>query len=90
MGECAIELPRANNEIIRIGPCMFLQQQKYLIQLVTEAEIMDAIKDMPTDKAPRMDGLPIEFFTKNWNAINKIYLQMSKTASLQGDSSPPP
>lgn len=32
-------------------------------------EIIDAIRDMPKDKAPGVDGFLIEFFTKNWATV---------------------
>uniref|UniRef100_M1AKR0 Gag-pol polyprotein n=1 Tax=Solanum tuberosum TaxID=4113 RepID=M1AKR0_SOLTU len=30
---------------------------------------MLAIKSMPNDKSPRIDGIPIEFFVKNWTVV---------------------
>lgn len=54
-----------NTEVIRQGPCLTLQQKEELIQEVTLVEIQNAIKDMPHEKAPGVDGFPIEFFTKH-------------------------
>ncbi|KAH0715190.1 hypothetical protein KY284_008095 [Solanum tuberosum] len=43
--------------------CLTLQQQKEMIKEVTQEEIIEAIKNMPKEKAPGVDGFPIEFFT---------------------------
>lgn len=32
-------------------------------------EIQSAIKDMPHEKAPGVDGFPVEFFTKHWQEV---------------------
>lgn len=45
--------------------CITMQQQKELIREVTYEEIIDAIKTMPKEKAPWLDGFPIEFLTLN-------------------------
>ncbi|OIT33042.1 hypothetical protein A4A49_12963 [Nicotiana attenuata] len=55
-----------NSEVIHQGTCLTLQQKEELIQEVTRVEILNAIKDMPHEKAPGVDGFPIEFFTKHW------------------------
>lgn len=44
-------------------------------QKVKPEEIHEAIKTMPTDKALGVDGSPIEFFTKNWEIVQKDELQ---------------
>nr|XP_009770787.1 PREDICTED: uncharacterized protein LOC104221414 [Nicotiana sylvestris] len=58
-----------------------------MIRPVTSAEIDIAIKDMPTDKAPGIDGFPIEFFTRNWDLVkNDIYAAVQsffETGKLQ-------
>ncbi|XP_019258680.1 PREDICTED: uncharacterized protein LOC109236894 [Nicotiana attenuata] len=51
MGECAGELPRANTIVIKEGPCLTVDQQRTLIQMVTMEEITEAVEDMPKDKA---------------------------------------
>ncbi|KAH0689114.1 hypothetical protein KY289_016472 [Solanum tuberosum] len=42
---------------------------KELIKEVTQEEIIEAIKSMPKEKAPGVDGFPIEFFTGNWDIV---------------------
>lgn len=51
-----------------------MQQQKKLIKEVTDDEIMVDIKMMPRDKAPGMDGFPIELFTSNWELVKSDIL----------------
>ncbi|XP_019257697.1 PREDICTED: uncharacterized protein LOC109235907 [Nicotiana attenuata] len=40
-----------------------------MIKPITEEEIMGAIKSMPTNKAPGVDGFPVEFYTSQWEVI---------------------
>ncbi|XP_060195114.1 uncharacterized protein LOC132624337 [Lycium barbarum] len=42
---------------------------------VTEEEIYAAILDMPKEKAPGVDGFPIEFFTRNWEIVKKEVIE---------------
>lgn len=56
MGEASSILPCPNAEVIKQGTCLSRIQQLDLIRDVTVEEIMDAIKSMPTDKAPGVDG----------------------------------
>ncbi|KAH0764715.1 hypothetical protein KY285_000586 [Solanum tuberosum] len=65
MGECADDLPCVDTMVVRAGECITVQQQKELIREVSQMEIIDAIKSIPKEKAPGVDGFPIEFFTKN-------------------------
>lgn len=71
MGGCAPDLQCANTEVIKKGPCLTLEQQKLLIQPVTNKEIIEAIKDMPKDKAPGVDGFSVEFFTRNSEIVKE-------------------
>ncbi|XP_019224938.1 PREDICTED: uncharacterized protein LOC109206559 [Nicotiana attenuata] len=36
---------------------------------VTIEEITEAVREMPKDKAPGVDGFPVEFFTRNWEIV---------------------
>ena len=45
------------------------QEVKLLETNVTEKEIFECIKDMNTNKAPGIDGIPIEFYEKFWDII---------------------
>ncbi|XP_049406273.1 uncharacterized protein LOC125869919 [Solanum stenotomum] len=57
--------------IIKNGPCLNRDQQLALIAEVSREEIFQAITEMPKDKAPGVDGYPIEFYTKNWDIVKE-------------------
>lgn len=63
---------------VKEGKCLNIVQQRRLIREVSLEEITDALKDMPTDKAPGVDGFPVEFFTKNWEIIKSDVLAATK------------
>ncbi|XP_019244265.1 PREDICTED: uncharacterized protein LOC109224132 [Nicotiana attenuata] len=69
MGESSHVLPCPNAEVIKKGACLSRQQELELIKTVTVEEIIDVIKSMPTDKAPGVDGFPIEFFNQQWEEV---------------------
>jgi len=71
MGSKEKELKCLNTRVVRGGSCLTIMQQRELIQEVTNEEIVEAIKSMPKDKVPGVDGFPIEFFTKNWKVVGK-------------------
>jgi len=56
-------------KVVRGGDCISITQQRHLIKEVTIEEILEAIKEIPKDKAPGVNGYPIEFFTKNWDVV---------------------
>ena len=49
---------------------------KLLEANVTEMEIFLSIKDMNTNKAPGIDGIPIEFYEKYWDIIKKEFTEI--------------
>ncbi|XP_016495240.2 uncharacterized protein LOC107814346 [Nicotiana tabacum] len=49
-------MPCPNTSIIKAGNYLTLQHQQELIMDITHEEIDEAIRDMPTDKAPGVDG----------------------------------
>lgn len=51
-------MPLPNSEVIKRGT-----QKINLIKEVTGEEILNAIKDMPSEKSPGVDSVPIEFYT---------------------------
>ncbi|KAH0707403.1 hypothetical protein KY290_011959 [Solanum tuberosum] len=91
MRDCAAELPCLDSMVVRDGVCLTVQQQKELIREVTYEEIADAIKTMPKEKAPGVDGFPIEFFTMNWadiisvRLLNEAFVKISKASGLQAN-----
>lgn len=54
------------------------EQQRTLIQMVTMEEITKAVKDMPKDKAPEVDGFLVEFFTRNWEIVKEDIVKAVK------------
>lgn len=81
MGDCERELPLANTAIIREGKCLSRLQQTMLIQEVIMEEVIETIKEMPKDKAPGVDGFPVEFFTKNWDIVKEDIFAVVKDFS---------
>lgn len=55
--------------VIKKGACLNPVQKLELSAEISKAEILDAVKNMPLDKAPRVDGFPTEFFTKYWDVV---------------------
>ncbi|XP_070018245.1 uncharacterized protein [Nicotiana sylvestris] len=47
------------------------KQKLLFIQEVIETEVIQALKDLPADKAPDIDGFPTEFFKKYWHLIGE-------------------
>ena len=45
---------------------------------VTENEIYTAVINLSTNKAPGIDGIPIEFYQKYWNIIKNEFVQIIK------------
>lgn len=78
MGSKEDRISCLNTLIVKSGVCLNVQQQRVLIQEVTDAEIFEVIKPMPQEKAPGVDGFPIKFFTKNWEVVHKDFLQAVK------------
>lgn len=42
-----------------------------MIVEVSREEILQAVTEMPKDKAPGVDGYPIELYTKNWDIVKE-------------------
>ena len=45
---------------------------------ISENEIFIAVNDLNTNKAPGIDGIPIEFYQKYWEIIKKEFVQVIK------------
>nr|XP_016441126.1 PREDICTED: uncharacterized protein LOC107766791 [Nicotiana tabacum] len=56
MGKANGLMPCPNTSIIKAVNCLTLQHQQELIMDITHEEIDEAIRDMPKDKAPGVDG----------------------------------
>lgn len=57
--------------IIREGICLNLQQQRQLVCDMSQEENYAALLAMPDEKAPGVDGFPIEFYKKNWHTVSE-------------------
>ncbi|XP_060187475.1 uncharacterized protein LOC132616812 [Lycium barbarum] len=71
LGESAPRLPGIDITTARDGPCLALSQQQQLIVPVTRQEIIQAVNDLPNDKAPGIDGYPAKFFKQNWEIVGE-------------------
>ena len=54
------------------------QEQKLLEREVTQNEILEAINNTNMNKAPGIDGIPIEFFSKYWSIIKQEITEIIK------------
>ncbi|XP_075111172.1 uncharacterized protein LOC142181670 [Nicotiana tabacum] len=65
MGKANGLMPCPNTKIIKAGDCLTIQHHQELIKEVTHDEVDEAVREMPKDKVPGVDGYTIEFFTKH-------------------------
>ena len=54
---------------------------------LTEKECLEALKDMGTEKTPRTDGLPAEFYKVFWNDTSAILIRALNYAYETGELS---
>lgn len=62
LGKAAETLQGIDITIVRDGPCLSIEQQQHLMKPVTATDVMMALKELPVDKSPRIDGFNAEFF----------------------------
>ena len=43
---------------------------------ITEDEIYTAVQNLNINKAPGIDGIPVEFYQKYWNIIKVVFVQI--------------
>ncbi|XP_019227287.1 PREDICTED: uncharacterized protein LOC109208612 [Nicotiana attenuata] len=60
---------RAVCNIAKDGYCLNKEEQHGLIKPVTKEEILQALNDLPADKAPGGDDFPVEFFKANLDVV---------------------
>ncbi|XP_070011185.1 uncharacterized protein [Nicotiana sylvestris] len=72
------ELPCLDVNIARNGPCLNREQQLNMIKSVSDSEILQGLKELPSDKAPAIDGFPVEFFKKYWNIVGEEVIKAVK------------
>lgn len=71
LGTSARELPCIDIEIARDGPCLSKEQQQMLSARVTKEEIDEAVRELPDEKEPGIDGFPAEFFKTYWSVVRE-------------------
>ena len=59
-----------------VSKCLTSNEQILLESVVTQKELFETIKDMNLNKAPGIDGIPIEFYLKYWNIIKKEMIEV--------------
>ena len=59
-----------------VSKCLTSNEQILLESVVTQKELFETIKDMNLNKAPGIDGIPIEFYLKYWNIIKKEIIEV--------------
>lgn len=84
LGTAAEEMLCLNTEVIQKGPCLTLPQKRLLIEKVTEPEILNAMKSMPKEKSPGIDGYLIEFYTQNWIMLDMMSSWLFRNSLLLG------
>ncbi|XP_075111593.1 uncharacterized protein LOC142181865 [Nicotiana tabacum] len=72
LGTSASEIPCINIAIARDGHCLTKEQQQLLSAPVTMADIDMAVKELPNEKAPGMDGFPADIQDHIQDPHNKI------------------
>ncbi|XP_019226216.1 PREDICTED: uncharacterized protein LOC109207700 [Nicotiana attenuata] len=78
-----------NVEVIHQGPCHTLQQKEELVQEVTRVEILNAIKDMPHEKAPGVDDDLLMFCKADIQSIRLVkqtFLKFYEASGLQANA----
>jgi hypothetical protein len=54
---------------------------------ITDEEIENALKELPSHKSPGGDGLSVDLYNKNWPNIKKIVCNSIKDALRRGELS---
>nr|XP_009778828.1 PREDICTED: uncharacterized protein LOC104228121 [Nicotiana sylvestris] len=69
LGSAATELPCIDLDIARNEHCLTKEQQKMLSCKITREDVVKAVKELPNDKAPGIDGFTAEYFKEYWSTI---------------------
>lgn len=75
LGTTAHEVSCLNTYYAKDGPCLNREKQQALIQLVPKMEVLQALRDLPNDKSPGIDGFTAEFFKEFWGMIGEKVTQ---------------
>ena len=60
------------------------QEQNECEGLLTEAECLESLKSMESNKSPGSDGLPAEFYKVFWNDVHHYLLNALNCAYAKG------
>ena len=60
------------------------QEQKQCVGFLTASECLESLKSMESNKSPRRDGLPAEFYKVFWNDIDEHLLNALNCAYTKG------
>ena len=60
------------------------QEQNECVGLLTEAECLESLKSMESNKSPESDGLPAEFYKIFWNDVHHYLLNALNCAYAKG------
>jgi len=66
LGIQAAEMASLDINIAGDGPCLTQDQQMKLMKEITREDVLLALKKLPLDKAPGIDGFLAEFFKTSW------------------------
>ncbi|VFQ68793.1 unnamed protein product [Cuscuta campestris] len=74
-------------EIIRKGPCLNIEQQLQLVDHVSPEMIKKALFYIPNSKSPGLDGYNSGFFKRNWNIVGDLVIKarITMTDSKEDD-----
>lgn len=64
------------SQIMEKIPTLTETQRKFLDSAIPYQELMDAVKQMKTGRAPGIDGLSIDFYKSMWNIIGNDFYEV--------------
>ena len=70
----AVSLPTQAALLANLTAQVTAPQQQMLDSPITLAELTTAVYQLPLDKTPGMDGIPIEFYRQFWPLLRDRYL----------------
>ena len=83
------EIERASNNFLNKYEHKKLsdEERNELDEEIEDNEIASAIKDMANNKAPGQDGIPVDFYKKNWKKISKPVTDSIHKSIMEGEMS---
>ena len=81
-----VNVPLQNGLISHLTTSLTDIQRRFLDSPITLAELTQAVGQLPTQKSPGMDGIPIEFYQHFWPLIKDHFLQYINHVTVHGFS----